>query len=318
MKRNIIILIVIFIISVLIVPATDDNLLFGSELTEDELLKEYDLTFKDKEGDIDFYAMRSVYYHGNSIGITQNREEFLCSFQREVLKVTDDSLMVRYTWKKFKAGMGKGKNEEITEWKTYSFSDGVSYEIDLNCPNYLDAVDYEPIPKTMLGMKFVVNIMDAHAQFDLLRNENNGNISKLKKVGDRITANDAHKSSSWDFPPLVTESDFTNGDYETLFTGIGIADGKKCAVLEYINSESKLKNKIQISPNMTMKMEGITNFWGHIYVDLESSKLIRGDLYEYVVVTGTSSLTGTIRLSERRLVEINQITREEFQKNGDF
>ena len=226
--------------------------------------------------------------------------------------------MVRYTWKKFKAGMGKGENEDVTEWKTYSFSDGISYEIDLNCPNYLDAVDYEPIPKTMLGMKFVVNIMDAHAQFDLLRNENNGNISKLKKVGDRITANDAHKSSSWDFPPLVTESDFTNGDYETLFTGIGIADGKKCAVLEYINSESKLKNKIQISPNMTMKMEGITNFWGHIYVDLESSKLIRGDLYEYVVVTGTSSLTGTIRLSERRLVEINQITREEFQKNGDF
>ncbi len=318
MKRNIIILIVIFIISVLIVPATDDNLLFGSELTEDELLKEYELTFKDKEGDIDFYAMRSVYYHGNSIGITQNREEFLCSFQREVLKVTDDSLMVRYTWKKFKAGMGKGENKEVTEWKTYSFSDGISYEIDLNCPNYLDAVDYEPIPKTMLGMKFVVNIMDAHAQFDLLRNENNGNISKLKKVGDRITANDAHKSSSWDFPPLVTESDFTNGDYETLFTGIGIADGKKCAVLEYINSESKLKNKIQISPNMTMKMEGITNFWGHIYVDLESSKLIRGDLYEYVVVTGTSSLTGTIRLSERRLVEINKITREEFQKNGDF
>lgn len=318
MKRNIIILIVIFIISVLIVPATDDNLLFGSELTEDELMKEYDLTFKDKEGDIDFYAMRSVYYHGNSIGITQNREEFLCSFQREVLKVTDDSLMVRYTWKKFKARMGKGENEEVTEWKAYSFSDGISYEIDLNCPNYLDAVDYEPIPKTMLGMKFVVNIMDAHAQFDLLRNENNGNISKLKKVGDRITANDAHKSSSWDFPPLVTESDFTNGDYETLFTGIGIADGKKCAVLEYINSESKLKNKIQISPNMTMKMEGIANFWGHIYVDLESSKLIRGDLYEYVVVTGTSSLTGTIRLSERRLVEIKKITREEFQKNEDF
>lgn len=76
MKRNIIILIVIFIISVLIVPAMDDNLLFGSELTEDELMKEYDLTFKDKKGDIDFYAMRSVYYHGNSIGITQNREEF--------------------------------------------------------------------------------------------------------------------------------------------------------------------------------------------------------------------------------------------------
>jgi len=318
MKRNIIIFIIVFIISVLIASATGPNLLFGSELAEDELMKEYDLTFKDKKGDIDFYAMRSVYYHGNSIGITQNREEFLCSFQREVLKVTDDSLMVRYTWKKFEAGMGKGENEKITEWKTYSFSDGISYEIDLNCPNYLDAVDYEPIPKTILGMKFVVNIMDAHAQFDLLRNENNGNISKLKKVGDRITVNDAHKSSSWDFPPLITESDFTNGDYETFFTGIGIVDGKKCAVLEYINTESKLKNKTQISPNMTMKMEGITNFWGHIYVDLESSKLIRGDLYEYVVVTGTSSLTGTIRLCERRLVEIKKITREEFQKNEGF
>jgi hypothetical protein len=117
---------------------------------------------------------------------------------------------------------------------------------------------------------------------------------------------------------LITDSDFTNGDYETLFTGIGIADGKKCAVLEYINTESKLKNKTQINPKIAMEIEGISNFWGHIYVDLESSKLIKGDLYEYVVVTGNSPLTGTIRLSERRLVEIKKITRGEFQKNAGF
>jgi hypothetical protein len=316
MKRYIFILIVLFVALLLFASTPNHIYPLDSKPTNDGLAKEYDLSFNDRKGDVDFYAMRTVYYHGNAIGITQGREEYLCSFKREVLEASDDSYMVRYTWKSFKEGKGAGLRDEITEWKTYPFSDGLTYQFDLNYAGYLAAVDFEPVPKDLLGWKFAVNIMDAHAQFECLRNENNGKISKLRKVGDRVTVDDAHKSSSVDFPPVITESDFTNGDYETLFTGIGIAAGRKCAVLEYINTESKLKSKMQINPKISMEMEGTSNFWGHIYIDLESNKLIQGDLYEYVVVSGKSSLPmwNNMRLFERRLVEIKKIIKEEFDR----
>ena len=283
--------------------------------SEEGLTKEYELAFKDKKGDVDFYSMRTVYYHGDAIGITQNREEYLGSFKREVLEASVDSLLVKYTWKSYKEGKAAGLKQEITEWKIHPFSDGFTYKFDLKGASYLDAADFEPVPKTLLGWKFAVNIMDAHAQFECLRNESSGNISKVKRIGDRVMVNDAHKSSSVDFPPVITESSFTNGDYETVFTGIGTAGGKKCAVLEYINTESILKTKTQVNPEIAIDMQGTSNFWGHIYIDLESGKLIQGDLYEYVVISGTSSIPmlKNMRLFERRLVEIKKISEQEFK-----
>lgn len=312
-------LIIILTLLTLVVMASAKNSIevLGSIPFKKQSLKEYDLSFKDKKGDVDFFAMRTVYYHGNSIGITQSREEFLCSFKREVLEASPDSLLVKYTWKSFKEGRGSGPSDVITEWKRHPFADGFTYQFDLNGAAYLDAVDFDPVPKDQLGWKFAVNIMDAHAQFECLRNESSGNIGKLRSIGDRVMVNDAHKSSSVDFPPFITDSAFANGDYETIFIGIGAAEGKACAVLEYINTESRLKSKIQVSPQMTFDMEGTSNFWGHIYIDLQTSKLIQGDLYEYVIVSGKSSLpmVGDIRVFERRLVEIRNITEEEFKRD---
>jgi hypothetical protein len=316
MKRRVLMLKAILIVCVMVVSSVNPVYPLHPSFSDEELTKEYDLTFKDKKGDIDFYAMRTVYYHGNAIGITQNREEFLCSFKREVLEISEGSLLMKYTWKSFKEGKASGLIEEITEWKIHSFSDGFTYQFDLNGASYYEAVDFEAVPKDLLGWKFAVNIMDAHAQFECLRNESSGNISKIRKIGDRVMVNDAHKSSSVDFPPVITESYFANGDYETVFTGIGVAGGKKCAVLEYINTESKLKSKTQVNPEISIELEGTSNFWGHMYIDLESGKLIQGDLYEYVVISGTSSIPmlNNMRLFERRLVEIQKISKDDFDR----
>lgn len=166
-------------------------------------------------------------------------------------------------------------------------------------------------------MRFWVKIMDAHAQFELLRTESHGAIGKVKKIGDRITSPGAHQSGGWDLPPLITDSHFTNGGYETIFTGICLLKGKKCAVLEYINTDSTLSSKMQMNPDAVFETEGTSNFWGHLYVDLESGKLIKGDLYEYVVmhVKNPEFFPQPMRIFERRLVEIWKIQEEEFQKD---
>lgn len=69
--------------------------------------------------------------------------------------------------------------------------------------------------------------------------------------------------------------------------GIRMLDGKKCAVLEYISSESRLSNSTQITPKMIIEQEGTSNFWGHIFIDLETGSLVKGDLYEYAVIHAT-------------------------------
>jgi len=316
MKRFIIILIIVILIILFGIASNPMDLLCGQK-DSDDLAREYDLSFKDKQGAVDYYKMRTVYYHGNSLGIIQNRDEYISSFKREVLKVDKDAHLVKYTWKSCKSGHFAKPQGEITEWKTLSFSDGFTYQINFSDPDYfLSTVDIEPIPKTMDGMKFWVIIMDAHAQFELLRTEHHGNISKLKKTGDRLTSPGAYQTGGWDFPPLITDSHFTNGGYETIFTGICLLEGKKCAVLEYINTDSTLGGKFHMNPKWSFDQEATSNFWGHIYVDLDSGKLIKGDLYEYVVVQiKNPALSQPMRLFERRLVEIWKIQEEEFDKD---
>lgn len=316
MKRFIIILIIVILIILFSIASNPMNLLCGQK-DSDDLAREYDLSFKDKQGEVDYYKMRTVYYHGNSLGIIQNRDEYIASFKREVLKVDQDSHIVKFTWKNCKSGHSTKPQGEITEWKALAFSEGFTYQINFSDPNYfLSAVDTEPIPKTLVGMRFWVKIMDAHAQFEYLRTEPHGAISKVKKIGDRITSPGAYQSGGWDLPPLITDSHFTTGGYETIFTGICLLKGKKCAILEYINTDSTLGCKIQMNPNLVFDQEGTSNFWGHIYVDLESGKLIKGDLYEYVVVQIKNPvLSQPMQLFERRLVEIWKIQEEEFKKD---
>jgi len=282
----------------------------------DETMKEYDLSLKDKEGDVDYYKIRTVYYHGNAIGITQNRDELIAVFKREVLKILEDSHLVKYTWANSKLAHANSLKGEITDWKTLTFSNGFTYSLDLEDRRFPECIDFKPLPNSMDGFRFMVNILDAHAQFELLRTEANGNIGDLKRVGDRVVCPDAHQTAILDFPPFSTDSTFTNGDYDTTFMGIWNKDGKRLAVLEYNNSESKLTNTVNWNPQWAFIQRGTSNYWGHVYIDLESGKLAKGDLFEYVVIEMKSKgLENPLRLFERRLIEIQKITKDEFEKS---
>lgn len=279
------------------------------------LAKDYDLSLKGKKGDIDYYRMRTVYYHGNELGVIQNKDELIGSFKRKILETGQKSLVVRYIWKNVCTGYGAQPQEEITTWKPLSFAEGFTYELDFFDPDYfLSSIDIKGIPKTMEGMRFWVNIMDAHAQFELLRTEAHGGINQIRKIGDRVSSPEAHQAGGWDLPPLIMDSKFANGDYDTHFIGLSVVDGKMSAVLEYINSDSRLSSKMEMTSNLIFDQDGTSNFWGHIFVDLESGKLIRGDLYEYVVVLikGIPQLS-SMRIFERRYVEIIKITKDQFE-----
>jgi len=307
--------ILIILVLVIFASAPMNPFLLIEQEKSDEIVREYDLSLKDKEGDVDYYKMRTVYYHGNEIGITQNRDELIAAFKREVFNVSGDSHDVKYTWKNSKLGHENSLKGEITGWKTLTFSDGFTYSLNLKDMRFPECIDFGPLPKSLEGFRFMVNILDAHAQFELLRTEASGNINGLKRVGDRVGCPDAHQTAILNFPPFLTDSTFTNGDYDTIFIGIWNRDGKKWAVLEYNNSESKISNKIRWNPEWVFKQEGTSNFWGHIFVDLDNGKLVGGDLYEYVVVKmNTPGPKEPLHLFERRYIEIEKIIKDEFDR----
>ena len=303
------------LISLLLLCAGFSFIACNKQNIETLLTKEYDLSLNDQEGDVDYFRMRTIYYHGDTIGTMKDRDEVLGTFQRDVLEVGEESFIAKYTWKDVRVGHSPTIKEDITEWKPLSFAEGFTYEIDLCKPDFvLSTVDHTNIPKTLLGLRFWVKLMDAHAQFELLRTETHGSISQIKKIGDRVSTPGAHQQGGWDFPPMVTDSNFANGDYDTMFTGLSIIDGKTCAILEYINADSRLNSKMQVTPKMLFDQDGTSNFWGHIYVDLESGKLLKGDLYEYVIVQIEGPpLSAPMRLFERRIVTIEKITREQYE-----
>ncbi|UCE41601.1 MAG: hypothetical protein JSV17_01015 [Candidatus Aminicenantes bacterium] len=309
MKKHLILFLVV--ISVLLVLA---EVMFGQEKTID-LAAEYDLSLRETSGDVSYYKMRTVYYHGNSMGITHSIDELITSFKREAVKIEKSTHLVKFTWKAAKIGHQTKLQEKISNWKILPYADGFAYQLDFKHFDFPGQIDFSPIPGTLQGMKFMVNILDAHAQFDLLRTESAGGISQIKKTGDKISNPGAGESTAWDFNTFIQDSDFTNGAYETMFTGICMVDGKKCAVLEYINTESRIKNKAQVTPKMTIEQEGTSNFWGRIFIDLETGSLIKGDLFEYVVMHATMpGQSQPMRLFERRLVEIWNISEEKYNE----
>ncbi|MGD8537513.1 MAG: hypothetical protein PVI66_02220 [Candidatus Aminicenantes bacterium] len=303
------------LISLLLLCAGFSFIACNNQNIETLLTKEYDLSLNEQEGDVDYFRMKTIYYHGDHLGTMKDRDEVLGAFQREVLKSGRESYIVKCTWKDVRLGHSPSLKEEIKEWKSLAFAEGFMYEIDLCKPDFvLSSVDHTNIPKTLEGMRFWVKLMDAHAQFELLRTETHGSISRIKKIGDRVSTPGAHQEGGWDFPPLVTDSNFANGDYDTLFTGLSLIDGKTCAILEYINADSRLSSKMQVTPKMFFDQDGTSNFWGHIYVDSETGKLIKGDLYEYVIVQIEGiPLSDPMRLFERRIIEIEKITQEEYE-----
>ncbi|MGB6339021.1 MAG: hypothetical protein WBF32_04540 [Candidatus Aminicenantaceae bacterium] len=301
---------IIFLSALVILSITPSIFLF-SQTNLVDLNAEYDLALFDNPGDTSHYRLRTVYYHGNALGITYSREELIATFKREVKKIEKGVHLVEYTWNAAKIGKAKGLVENITEWKTLPYAEGFSYAINFAAPNFPGGVDFSPLPSTLEGMKFMVNVLDAHAQFELLRTESAGGISRIRKAGDRISNPGAWQGGGWDFNTFIQGSDFANGEYETLFTGFSMVDGKVCAVLEYINSESLIKNKTQVTPKMSIEQESTSNFWGHVFIDLATRKLLKGDLYEYVITH--AKMPGqkeAIKLFERRLIEIQSLNEE--------
>lgn len=100
-------------------------------------------------------------------------------------------------------------------------------------------------------------------------------IQHLKEGGDRVVHPASHIEAPISFGTEVRPgSTFRNGEVSLDLRGVGIVDGRPCALVGYDVSDSTPRMTHVTRDGTNVAVEGMSQFRGDIYIDL-SSKIVR-------------------------------------------
>jgi len=92
---------------------------------------------------------------------------------------------------------------------------------------------------------------------------------------------------------------FRNGEVKLVFKGLGLVDGRACAIIGFDSGESTLKMIMPLGASGDIVTEGGSEYIGDIYIDLETRWVRRITLDEFVIsetqlpATGAGPMSGT-------------------------
>ncbi len=109
-------------------------------------------------------------------------------------------------------------------------------------------------------------------------------IQDLRKVGDKIVHAAAFGEAPTNLGGSIAEgSSFTNGEITLEFMGLGVANGRHCALIGYDSGASSFKMIMTPMPEMEVVTVGSSHYWGDIYKDLEAGWVQKVTMTEVVV-----------------------------------
>jgi hypothetical protein len=280
---------------------------------ESYLKRSFDLSPGYRIGDRDFYRMKTIYLDfGDKEEVTRTSvlEGY---FSREAIKIEDGKRTDRFVWKYVKQGTRKGKGE-ITELTVIPFTKNFDYsfkEGEWTPKNF--PVDLTRIPKTMEGWTFFVKLVDAHT-FDVLH----GIYSPQKPaahIGETVIPPAENMLVGIDFPPLFTDSSFTNGPIRVTFQGITLYKDESCAVIVFRADDSRVRMTANIN-NMKLPADGVSYYWGQVFISLTSRKIVWAQILERVdMVTTLVQMNQSMKTRTDREISLEKIARPDFDKN---
>ncbi|MGH7595439.1 MAG: hypothetical protein ACREOI_03765 [bacterium] len=116
------------------------------------------------------------------------------------------------------------------------------------------------------------------------RAANGSGIQDLTRIGQKIV-----HASAFSEPPvnlgskILPGSSFKNGQITLEFKGLGVVNGKECALIEYDSGESSFKMIMKPAPLMEIQAVGSSHYLGDIYKDLSSNWVQKVTMTEFVV-----------------------------------
>jgi hypothetical protein len=274
------------------------------------LQQSYDLRPEYRVGAKDFYRITTVYLDMDDYGRVSHRAVLEGDFSREIVSMQKEGHTEFFEWMCVKKGEQEGQGE-ITEYTALPYSKGFQYTFSEWTREHFP-VDLSSIPKSMEGWKFVVKLIDAHT-FDVLANLNNYE-GHLTQVGDSALLPASAIPVSMNFPPLFTDTYFTNADLTITFLGIALFQGEPCAILVF-RSEKNGLHMVTNMNGMKFPSDGTSYYWGEIFLSLEDKKIVRGKIFERVdMVTSLATLGAPVKHVTRREIILERMQPEDFKQ----
>jgi hypothetical protein len=134
-------------------------------------------------------------------------------------------------------------------------------------------------------------------------------VQDLKHIGDQVV-----HSASYSEPPVhlgaqvKKGSVFRNGEITLLFKGIGVGNGRACALLGYDSGQSSFIMITEALSSVEFRTVGSSHYYGDICKDLSSGWIQQADLKELVV--SETVITGqTLKIHSviERNIRINNV-----------
>ena len=251
---------------------------------QDTRLKEFmerpfDLRPEYGVGDTDFYHIRTVYLEMNDSGEVAHTRVLDGYYSREMVRIESGKRYDRFVWKYVRQGHRQGKGE-MNEYTILPFTKDFRYELSVDDwqPSHFP-VDLSLIPKTMEGWLFVVKLIDAHT-FDVIANTD-AYRGKLERVGDTALMPADGIPVVMDFPPLFTDTHFTNAPFYTTFYGVTLYGGEPCGILAFRADDNRLRMVVNVM-DMKLPTDAVSYYWGDVLVSLETGRIASARIRERV------------------------------------
>jgi hypothetical protein len=111
-----------------------------------------------------------------------------------------------------------------------------------------------------------------------------GGVQDLNRIGQRIVHAASHSKPAVNLGDTVAPgSYFENGEVTLELKGLGLVQGRPCAILGYDSGQSSFLMIVKPVPEVEVRTVGSSHYWGDIYKDLESHWVRKATLTEMVV-----------------------------------
>ena len=261
-------------------------------------------------GDKDFYHIKTIYREMDDSGNIAHTTVLDGYFSREIKKLTEARTSDFLIWKYVKTGEGKNI-EDIKDYRILPFTEDFQYLFEDWRPQQFP-VDISTIPKTMDGWRFYVKLLDAHT-FDVIGNRDNFKRESLK-IGDHAIIVEEIFPVSMDFPPLYTDTYFINSPFTVTFHAITACSAEPSAILTFRSDGCRLHMKANIN-DMAFPSDGISSYWGEVFISLESGKILGGKILERVdLIIALPQTKKTIKHVTLREIYLDKMKKEEFDR----
>jgi hypothetical protein len=257
-----------------------------------DLAGPFDLSIQ-RSAEIQHYRMQTQFIHFRFDGTSETTETYRLRLRCTPGALTGQTLD-EYACREFVVQLGTGKRTTLPALQ------GLSYRFD-QMSGVLHPGPFFGIPQgpfeglvassgTRLAPDICYaiynNFVDFHALADVFSRPMPfvQGIEQLRVLGDRIVHPGAFHEAPVSLSGVVRPgSVFRNGELSLSLNGIGLVDGRPCALVRYDSGESRLRMAFVHGDQEDVMMEGGSEYRGDLYVDLESGWVRKVSLDESVV-----------------------------------